>query len=169
VVRRKGYDVLIEAVDRLAGLNWQLVIAGDCKRDRATVSELTAMIARKRLERRVCLAGSISDRELGELYRDAHVFVLASRFEGYGMAYAEAVAHGLPIIGTRTGAIPDTVPPGAGILVPPDDAVALGAALRSMISYGWLRERCASVARAAPMPTWDAAAQAFLDAFRMAA
>jgi glycosyltransferase involved in cell wall biosynthesis len=169
VVRRKGYDVLIEAADRLAGLNWQLVIAGDCKRDRAAVSELAALIARKRLERRVCLAGSVSDRELGELYRDAHVFVLASRFEGYGMAYAEAVAHGLPIIGTRTGAIPDTVPPGAGILVPPDDAAALGTALRSMISYGWLRERCASVARAAPMPTWDAAAQAFLDVFQMAA
>jgi glycosyltransferase involved in cell wall biosynthesis len=169
VVQRKGYDVLIEAVDRLAGLSWQLVIAGDCKRDRGTASELTAMIARKRLERRVCLAGSVADRELGELYRDAHVFVLASRFEGYGMAYAEAIAHGLPIIGTRTGAIPDTVPPGAGILVPPDDAAALGAAMRSMISYGWLRERCAAVARAAPMPTWDAAAQAFLDVFRMAA
>jgi glycosyltransferase involved in cell wall biosynthesis len=169
VVRRKGYDVLIEAVDRLAGLNWHLVIAGDCKRDRGTVSELTALIARKRLERRVCLAGSVSDRELGELYRDADVFVLASRFEGYGMAYADAVAHGLPIIGTMTGAIPDTVPPGAGILVPPDDAAALGAALRSMIYYGWLRERCASVARAAPMPTWDAAAQAFLDVFQMAA
>jgi glycosyltransferase involved in cell wall biosynthesis len=169
VVRRKGYDVLVEAVDRLAGLNWQLVIAGDCKRDRTTVSELAALIARKRLERRVVLAGSVSDRELAELYRDAHVFVLASRFEGYGMAYAEAVAHGLPIIGTRTGAIPDTVPPGAGILVPPDDAAALGTALRSMISYGWLRERCAGVARAAPMPTWDAAAQAFLDVFQKAA
>jgi glycosyltransferase involved in cell wall biosynthesis len=169
VVRRKGYDVLVEAVDRLAGLNWQLVIAGDCKRDRATVSDLAALIARKRLERRVVLAGSVSDRELAELYRDAHVFVLASRFEGYGMAYAEAVAHGLPIIGTRTGAIPDTVPPGAGILVPPDDAAALGTALRSMISYRWLRERCAGVARAAPMPTWDAAAQAFLDVFQMAA
>jgi glycosyltransferase involved in cell wall biosynthesis len=169
VVRRKGYDVLIEAVDRLAGLNWQLVIAGDCKRDRAIVKELMATIARKRLERRVCLAGTVSERELGELYRDAHIFVLASRFEGYGMAYAEAVAHGLPIIGTRTGAIPDTVPPGAGLLVPPDDAAALGAALRSMISYRWLRERCASVARAAPMPTWDAAAQTFLDVLQTAA
>jgi glycosyltransferase involved in cell wall biosynthesis len=169
VVRRKGYDVLIEAVDRLAGQNWQLVIAGDCKRDRATAKELAAMIARKRLERRVFLAGTVSERELGELYRDAHIFVLASRFEGYGMAYAEAVAYGLPIVGTRTGAIPDTVPPGAGILVPPDDAAALGAALRSMISYGWLRERCAGVARAAPMPTWDAAAQTFLDVLQMAA
>jgi glycosyltransferase involved in cell wall biosynthesis len=169
VVPRKGYDVLIEAVDRLAGLDWQLVIAGDCKRDRATANELTATIARKRLARRVCLAGAVSDRELGELYRDAHVFVLASRFEGYGMAYAEAIAHGLPVIGTRTGAVPDTVPAGAGILVPPDDAAALGAALRSMISYRWLREHCAGVARAAPVPTWEATAQIFLDVLRMAA
>lgn len=163
VVPRKGYDILIEAVDRLAGLDWQLVIAGDCKRDRATANELAATIARKRLERRVCLAGTVSERELAELYRDAHVFVLASRFEGYGMAYADAIAHGLPVIGTRTGAVPDTVPAGAGILVPPDDAAALGTALRSMICYRWLREHCAGVARAAPMPTWEAAAEAFLD------
>jgi glycosyltransferase involved in cell wall biosynthesis len=169
LVPRKGYDVLIEAVDRLAGLDWQLVIAGDCKRDRATAKALAATIARKRLGRRVCLAGPVSDRELAELYRDADVFVLASRFEGYGMAYAEAVAYGLPIIGTQIGAIPDTVPPGAGILVPPDDAAALGTALRSMISYRWLRERCAGVARAAPMPTWEAAARAFLDVFQTAA
>lgn len=168
VVPRKGHDVLIEAVDRLAGLNWQLVIAGDCKRDWATAKALAATIARKRLGRRVCLAGTVSERELGALYRDAHVFVLASRFEGYGMAYAEAIAHGLPIVGTRTGAIPDTVPAGAGILVPPDDPAALGTALRSMISYGWLREHCAGVARATPMPTWDAAAQAFLDVLRTA-
>jgi glycosyltransferase involved in cell wall biosynthesis len=169
VVPRKGYDILIEAVDRLAGLNWRLVIVGDCKRSRTTADQLASLIARKRLERRVFLVGTVSDRELAGLYREAHVFVLASRFEGYGMAYAEAVAHGLPIIGTRTGAIPDTVPPGAGILVPPDDAAALGTALRSMISYGWLRERCAGIARAAPMPTWDAAAQAFLDVFQHAA
>jgi glycosyltransferase involved in cell wall biosynthesis len=169
IVRRKGYDVLIEAVDRLTGLDWQLVIAGDCKRDSATADALAATIARKRLERRVCLTGAVSDCELAELYRDAHVFVLASRFEGYGMAYAEAIAHGLPVIGTRTGAIPDTVPAGAGILVPPDDAAALGTALRSMISYRWLREHCAGVARAAPMPTWEAAAQVFLDVFQTAA
>lgn len=167
VVPRKGYDVLIEAADRIACLDWQLVIAGDCKRDRTAAKELTAMIARKGLERRVCLAGAVGDRELAGLYHDADVFVLASRFEGYGMACAEALAHGLPIVGTRVGAIPDTVPPGAGILVPPDDPAALGTALRSMISDAGLRERSAGVARAAPVPTWDAATQVFLDVLQM--
>ena len=96
------------------------------------------------------------------LYRDADVFVLASRFEGYGMAYAEAIAHGLPVIGTKAGAIPETVPDGAGILVPPDDVAALAAALRAMIADGGRRERCAAAARNARMPTWEAAAQTFL-------
>jgi glycosyltransferase involved in cell wall biosynthesis len=169
VVPRKGYDVLIEALDELVDLDWQLVIAGDCKRDRATAAELATTIARKRLDRRVCLAGAVNEHELAALYRDADVFVLASRFEGYGMAYAEAVAHGLPVIGTRTGAVPDTVPAGAGILVPPDDTAALAAALRSMIADAELRECCSASARAAPMPTWEAAAQAFLDVLQTAA
>jgi glycosyltransferase involved in cell wall biosynthesis len=163
VVPRKGYDVLIEALGRLVALDWQLVIAGDCKRDRATAAELAAAVARKRLERRVCLAGAVNEHELTALYGDADVFVLASRFEGYGMAYAEAIAYGLPVIGTRTGAVPDTVPAGAGILVPPDDAVALAAALRSMIADEGLRKRCSDAARKTPMPTWEAAAQTFLD------
>jgi glycosyltransferase involved in cell wall biosynthesis len=169
VVPRKGYDVLIEALEHLADLDWQLVIAGDCKRDRTTAGEVAAIIARKRLESRVCLAGAVNEHELAALYCDADVFVLASRFEGYGMAYAEAIAHGLPVIGTRTGAVPDTVPEGAGILVPPDDVVALTAALRSMIADLGLRECCATVARAAPMPTWEAAVQTFLDVLQTAA
>lgn len=169
VVPRKGYDVLIEALARLPDLDWQLVIAGDCKRDRATADELTASIARSRLEPRVYLAGAVGEHELAGLYRDADVFVLASRFEGYGMAYAEAIAQGLPVIGTRIGAVPDTVPAGVGILVPPDDIEALAAALRSVITDEKLRERFSHAARATPMPTWEAAAQTFLDVLQAAA
>lgn len=169
VVPRKGYDILIEALGRLADLDWQLVIAGDCKRDRATAGELATALVRKRFGSRVCVAGTVSERDLAELYRDADVFVLASRFEGYGMAYAEAVAHGVPVIGTRTGAIPETVPEGAGILVPPDDVVGLAAALRAMIADAGLRERCSAAALAARLPTWDAAAQTFLDVLKTVA
>jgi glycosyltransferase involved in cell wall biosynthesis len=85
------------------------------------------------------------------------------------MAYAEAVAHGLPVIGTRTGAIPETVPEGAGILVPPDDVVALAAALRAMIADAGLRERYSTAARGARLPTWEAAAQTFLDVLKTVA
>jgi glycosyltransferase involved in cell wall biosynthesis len=163
VVPRKGHDVLIEALNQLADLNWQLVIAGDCQRDCATAMELASTIMRKRLGPRICLAGAVSEHRLAALYRQADVFVLASRFEGYGMAYAEAIAHGLPVIGTRVGAVPETVPAGAGILVPPDDVAALAAGLRAMIADADLRGRCSDAACKAPMPGWEAATQAFLD------
>ena len=169
VVRRKGYDVLIEALGRLTDLDWQLVIAGDCTRDRETAGELATALVRKRLGSRVRMAGAVGDEELAALYRNADVFVLASRFEGYGMAYAEAIVHGLPVIGTKAGAIPETVPEGAGILVPPDDITTLAAALRSMIADAGLRERYAAAARTAQMPTWEAAAQVFLDVLRAVA
>ena len=97
----------------------------------------------------------ISER-LMRLYDDADLFVLPSRFEGYGMAYAEAIAHGVPVVGTRAGAIPDTVPAGAGALVPPDDVDALAVVLRRLIESPAERKRLAAGARAAAamFPTW---------------
>jgi len=169
VVRRKGYDLLIEALGRLTDLDWRLVIAGDCTRDRDAAAELAATLVQRRFGARVRMAGAVSGQELAALHGGADVFVLASRYEGYGMAYANAIAHGLPVIGTRAGAIPETVPEGAGILVPPDDVVALAAALRTMIADAGLRERCSAAARAARMPTWEAAAQVFLDVLRTVA
>ena len=60
-------------------------------------------------------------------------------FEGYGMAYAEAVAHGLPVIGTTAGAIPETVPPDAGLLVPASNVPAFASALRQVVGDDGLR------------------------------
>jgi glycosyltransferase involved in cell wall biosynthesis len=164
VVPRKGYDVLVDALAAIADLDWRLVIAGDCTRDRATADAIAAQIAARGLGARVRMGGAVGEDELAALHRDADLFVLASRHEGYGMAFAAAVSHGLPVVGTRAGAIPETVPPGVGILVPPDDAAALAAALRAMVADPGRRETHAAAARAAAaqLPAWDETARIFL-------
>jgi SAM-dependent methyltransferase len=86
---------------------------------------------------------------MAKLYDSADLFVLPSLFEGYGMAYAEALAHGLPVLGSRAGAIPDTVPADAGLLVEPGSTSALAAALERLITDQELRERLAAGARRA--------------------
>jgi glycosyltransferase involved in cell wall biosynthesis len=75
----------------------------------------------------------------------------------------EAVALGLPIIGTTGGAIPDTVPSDAGLLVPPGDLPELAKALRRIIGDSDLRQRLKDGARAAALqlPTWRQSAEIF--------
>ncbi len=166
LVPRKGYDVLVAALAELKGLPWRLVIAGDRSRDAATADRLDAEIRRLGLAGRIEMLGVVPDARLPELYAGADVFVLPSRFEGYGMAFSDAIAHGLPVIGTTAGAIPDTVPTGAGLLVPPDDAAALVRALRQLIEQPDARRRLAAGARAAAarLPSWPQAAACFAQA-----
>jgi glycosyltransferase involved in cell wall biosynthesis len=163
VVPRKGFDVLIAALATLAQLPWRLTIAGDLTRDRDTAMRLEADIAHHGLRDRVVTLGAVSPERLAALYRDADAFVLASYFEGYGMAYAEALAHGLPVLGSDAGAIPDTVPPDAGILLPPGDVTAFAQALRGVICDAELRQRLAHGARAAALrlPSWRQSAEIF--------
>jgi glycosyltransferase involved in cell wall biosynthesis len=153
--------VLIAALARLDHLHWRLVIAGDRGRSAETSARLEADIARFGLADRVSLLGAVPSEQLTMLYAAADLFVLASRFEGYGMAYAEAIAHGVPVIGTNAGAIPETVPAGAGVLVPPDDVEALAAALRRLLENPDERERLAVGARAVRFPSWKEQAARF--------
>ena len=166
VVPRKGFDVLIAALATLADLPWRLTIAGDRTRDRGAAAQLDADIARHALENRVAVLGAVSAQRLAALYAEADLFVLASYFEGYGMAYAEAVAHGLPVIGTNAGAIADTVPPDAGLLVDPGDIPAFAGVLRRVIEDAGLRRRLADGACAAApqLPTWRQSAEVFAHA-----
>ena len=171
IVPRKGYDVLIAALATLTDLPWHLTIAGDRTRNGEANARLDADIARHKLGGRIDVLGAVSDEKISELYAQSDVFVLASRFEGYGMVFAEALAHGLPVIGTTGGAIPDTVPSEAGILVPPDDAMALAEALREIVTNSQKRERLAGAARAsaAKLPTWRDTAMLFAKAIEAVA
>ncbi len=160
---RKGHLVLLEALHGLRDLRWRLTCIGSPDRDPATARTIREAIARFGLEARVRLIGEQTEADLQPFYAAADLFVLASYHEGYGMALAEALARGLPIVSTTAGAIPDTVPAAAGILVAPGDPAALAAALRRVLTEPELRAGLAAGARAArhSLPTWAEAARAF--------
>jgi glycosyltransferase involved in cell wall biosynthesis len=169
---RKGHLLLIEALAALADRAWRLTCIGSVTRDRATATAVEAAIARHGLVPRVLLAGEWPPARLGAAYAEADIFVLPSHYEGYGMAFAEALAHGLPIIGTTGGAIPETVPAEAAMLVPPDDREALVAALRMVLDQADLRDRLAQGAAraAAALPDWPQAVRRWMEALdRLAA
>jgi len=163
VTPRKGFDVLVAALAALAELPWRLTIAGDLTRDPNEAARLSASISEHKLSGRIAVLGEVSSERLAALYDEADVFVLASRFEGYGMAYSEALSRGLPVIGTNAGAIPDTVPQAAGLLVAPGDAAELAAALRRVIADAELRRRLSdgAWASAEKLPTWQQSAAIF--------
>ena len=163
LVPRKGHDVLLRALAEVADLPWGLDCVGATDRDPAWSGTLPRLRDDLGLRERVRFCGVLSPRELNRRYAQADLFVLASRFEGYGMVFAEALARGVPILAARSGAVPETVPPGAGALVRPDDPAALAAALRGLLTDAGLRRRLAAGSRAAGLrlPTWPQVAAAF--------
>ncbi len=166
IVPRKGFDVLVRALHAVADRHWTLTIVGDPTRSPTTASALRAQIASLGLTDRVVLAGSVSPAALAEHYRRADVFVLASHYEGYGMAYAEALSWGLPIIGTTAGAIKQTVPKDAGLLVAPGEPVPLINALTQMLDDPCSRQAFTDTSRqyGQGLPSWQASGEAFAHA-----
>lgn len=156
---RKGHDVLIAALEALGDLDWQAVIAGT-PRDAAHVAALERQLAGSSERDRIRLAGRVSMAERDALYARASVFALATRYEGYGIVFNEALLAGLPIVSCRAGAVPGTVPTEAGLLVPPDDPVAFAAALRVVLGDDARRLAMADASRraGAALPGWDAVA-----------
>jgi glycosyltransferase involved in cell wall biosynthesis len=171
VTPRKGHDILIDALAGLRDRPWRLDCVGSLTRDAAAAHALRQAIARHGLVERVWLHGEVSEARLAAHYAQADAFVLASFHEGYGMVLSEALAHGLPIVSTRAGAIPDTVPAGAGLLVPPGDAAALRVALARLMDEPALRASLAAGAQAARahLPGWPQAVSRFAQALRAVA
>ena len=157
VVRRKGYDVLIEALAGIRDLSWDMAIVGADDRSMEHALEIRNLISRNGLEGRIVLTGAVDDAALERHYADADLFVLASRFEGFGMVLTEALARGLPIITTTGGAAAETVSDRAGVKVPPDDVAALGNALGRLITDPATRRRLADAAwhEGQALTRWD--------------
>jgi glycosyltransferase involved in cell wall biosynthesis len=152
---RKGYDVLFHALARLTHLSWHLTSAGSPDLDPATADALARQALEQGIASRVTFAGALDEQRLDAAYDRADVFVLPTRHEGYGMAVAEAVARGIPVVSTPTGAIPELVDAASGRLVPIDDVEALTEALETVMDDG-ARARLADGAcrRRETLPTW---------------
>ena len=154
ITKRKAHDVLIDALAQISHLPWRARFVGGIDFD----SEWTAFLKRKAenygLDKRILFIGNVADVKTE--YAQADLFVLPSLFEGYGMAFAEALAFGLPIIAARAGAVPSVVPETAGILVEPGNTEALTSALRELLTQHTERKKLQHGAQQAALnlPTW---------------
>ncbi len=161
IIPRKAYDVLARALSQLKNLDWRLRIVGDADASPATVTALSRLIEAEALSNRITLLGGLRDRELEKIFATSDLFVSASLFEGYGMALAEAMARGLPIVMSTGGAAGDVAPDEAALKVGPGDCGALGAALRAAITDRALRQKLAEASWRAgqTLPGWPDAAK----------
>lgn len=149
-VPRKGHDVLIQALSKITDLPWQAVVVGEVL-DADYGRQLVELIEQLSLEDRVRLVGQLSHDDLAGVYQQASVFALATRHEGYGMVFDEAMSYGLPIVSCDAGAVRETVAEGAGILTPVDAPDAFAHALRSLLLDEELRLGMSASAKAASL------------------
>jgi len=157
----KGHDILLRSLAGLSNTDWILMCAGNETRDPDTAARLRMLAVELGIASQVSWRGESDEASLEAQYAAADLFVLPTRAETYGMAVAEAIAHGLPVVSTRTGEISSIVGQG-GLLVDPGDEAGFAAALGRVVSDTALRHTLGQRAREAAqrLPTWDETADA---------
>lgn len=165
VIERKGHKDLLLSLSTLQHLDWHLDCIGSTQFDQPLFQELIAIVKQETLGKKVKFHGTVNEDVLENAYEKTSIFVLPSLFEGYGMAYAEAIVRGIPVIGTTAGAIPQTVPDNCGILVEPSNTSLLAQALEKLITNENLRAkyRNGAIAEEPNFPTWESAAGQFAE------
>jgi glycosyltransferase involved in cell wall biosynthesis len=152
VTPQKGYDLLADALAKVADLPWSCVCVGSLSRDPEFVDRFRRQIQAYGLAGRMRLVGPLTGAELDTTYASSDLLVLASRGETYGMVVTEAVARGIPVLATAVGGLPEALgraPDGSlpGVLVPPDDPGTFAGALRRWLTEPDLRRRLRQAAR----------------------
>ncbi len=159
VAPHKGQDVLIEALRTLDPNGpWTCTIAGSLAAFPSYADRICALAAGAGLGDRITMAGTLTEHELDDAYRGADLVVAPSRVESYGMAIADALRRGIPVVASTVGGIPQTVAgSGAAVLVPPGRPEALTEVLsRWMVDPG-LRARLKDEAlrTRSTLPRWS--------------
>jgi glycosyltransferase involved in cell wall biosynthesis len=168
-IPRKGILTLVEAWTLQERRGAVLELIGETNADPDYTARVRAAIdAAPRSS--IVESGCVGDASLGASYAAADLFVLPSRYEGYGIVYAEALAFGLPIIACDVGPVPELVGREAGVLVRPDDRDDLSAALDLLLGDPALRAKMSAAGRrASRLPRWEDTASGFEDVLRTVA
>ena len=162
---RKNLPLALDALRilRRRGVDLRLVLAGG----KSTLLDVPALLRKRGLgDPEVTRTGYIDDARVSALLAGARVLVFPSLYEGFGMPLLEGMEAGVPVVGVRAGATPETVGD-AGLLVDPGDAEGFAEAMERAAFDEELRGRLITAGRAqAANFTWQRAARATLDVYR---
>jgi glycosyltransferase involved in cell wall biosynthesis len=157
LIPRKGLDTLLRALAGLPPERWKLTVAGSAEMAPGYAARLRSLAQQLGLDGRVRWLGPLSHAELESLLPRMHLLAVPSRHEGFGIAYLEGMAYGLPCLASASGGARDLVRDGQnGYLIPPGDERALAWRVRQLAED---RQRLAEMGRAARRaweahPTW---------------
>ncbi|MEW6335677.1 MAG: glycosyltransferase family 4 protein [Thermodesulfobacteriota bacterium] len=149
VIPRKGLHTLLAALDRLRRESWLLTVAGSLSADRRYAARIRRRISRSGFDRRVTLLDTVPTGRISDLMETHQCLAVPSYYEGYGIAYLEAMGFGQPLIASRAGAAPEGIDDGReGFLVAPGDSEGLAEAIGRLLRDRTLLETMSRAARA---------------------
>jgi len=158
VIPRKGLHTLIDALAQLPRGTATLEVAGGLNSDIKYVNYIYKQIRNYDLDNIVKFHGAFTDQTFVQLLRSSHILALPSSYEGFGIAYLEAMAFGLPVIGTTAGAAGEIIKNDeTGIIIPPENAVLLAERIKLLANSkrNLLQMSLAAQRRFLEYPTWE--------------
>lgn len=158
IIRRKGLHVLLQAMQHLPPDNFLITVVGRTDMEPGYVQQIKRLIGQQQLQDSFIIKGPVEGQALAQLYRQHHLMVLPSAYEGYGIVYVEAQQFGLPVIGTTEGAAHEIIAQGNnGYLIAPEDSTTLAAHLKELHHNRALLKTLSDNALSAYTrhPTWD--------------
>lgn len=165
LVPDKGYPELLEALTALQDDLWNWHIVGSVRAKPAFVNAFKKCADRAGVLSNIRFHGVLDTESLADLVSQMDLFVNASRYESYGMATAEAVASGLPVVSTRSGDAADLIEDGEnGLIVPVANALALQNAIHELMRSPALREKFRRRNRKRSCPSWEGCFENFKQA-----